>query len=150
MNETVRSSVQRIRTITAANMNSFVLGFLAVATLYGLVFTFTNLGLIPIFLAYTYASLNLTIGLIILMPILVHGLKSASAKSRGVSEINLNVTVMKKNLFFAIGMSWVSVGALVLIVTHGGYDNIKYLASALLTLSWWFINEIIISYVKDI
>lgn len=150
MNETIRSSVQRIRTIVAANMNCFALGFLLTAVLCGSAFTLAQIKITPSFWIYTHTSLSFTIGLLILMPILVYGLKSASTKSRGVSEVTFNVTVMKKNLFLAAGVVWVSAGVLVLMTTYEEYDNVKYLASGLLVLGWWFINEIIISYVKDI
>lgn len=150
MNNTIRSSVQRVRTIIAANMNSYVVGFLLTAIVCGIIEILTQMSIIPNFLAYINMSLQLTIGLIILMPVLVYGLKSVSTKSRGVSEVSLNVIVMKRNLFFALGVVWVSIGVLALASTWGGLDNIKYTASVLLALSWWFINEIIISYVKDI
>jgi len=147
----IKSSVKRIREILSGNIGYFSAAF-SVTVVAGSMISLVDKYFIsfPEYISNTVLIAILVVALFI-TPTLSHGLAYLSAKSRGVEEIRQNPTRLKKSLFAAFGVSWASIGVLLIsFLLLPDLNLVKVLCSIAVILSWWLMCRIMISYVKGI
>ncbi len=147
----MKQTIARLKAILSTNLHYFVTSSLVSAVIYivlALAFDKSS----PFFsnLVFTRHWLLFVIGAFFLLPSLIYLSFAVSQYSYGVTGKQINAKIVKRHLFLAAGVMWISVGCFAMAKLAGSLDYMLFAASVVGLLSWVIMFRLFFGYVRTL
>ncbi len=141
-------TLKRVKAIFSANYNSFISSALLTALIVLITYlVFNNISSPIEDFDFTNSWQLIAALLFFAVPLLEYLAFHISNISNGLTGVQLDTKITKRNLFLLAGTSWASAGSLIVCNLVGSLDYLAFASAVLLILSWHFINKLLLKYV---